>query len=60
MVDYTDQCGPALASVSASAARDDSIEVFTFYPTEQTWKAGDRNVTCIATTQTPVTSSLLR
>ena len=55
---YQDECSPALEEFSPEAMIDESIGLFVLYPTEDTWKAGDRTVTCIATSESPLTGSL--
>lgn len=55
---YQDQCGPAMAEWFPEAMTDDSIGLYLLYPTEETWQAGDRSVTCIATTDDARTGSL--
>lgn len=51
--DYADKCSPELASYSPAAMEDDSIQMYVLYPTAETWAAGDRAVTCIATLDPP-------
>jgi hypothetical protein len=56
--EYQNKCEPALASYAPSAITDDSVQLYVLYPTEETWKQGDRAVTCIATLDPPRTRSL--
>ncbi|MDO0973139.1 DUF4190 domain-containing protein, partial [Mycolicibacterium frederiksbergense] len=58
IVDYQDQCQPALEEFSPSAMADPEVGMFVLYPTADSWKRGDRAVTCIATTDVPRTGSL--
>lgn len=51
-------CFERLDGYAPSAAADPSIGVFFVYPQEANWRLGDREVVCIATTQTPATGSL--
>lgn len=44
---FSNQCPTALRAYAPSA--DDTIGIYVLYPTEQTWSAGDRAVTCVAT-----------
>ena len=55
---YQNKCEPALASYSPNAMTDDSVQMYVLYPTEDTWKQGDRAVTCIATLNPPRTGSI--
>jgi hypothetical protein len=56
--EYTDKCGPELASYSRAAMEDDTIQMYVLYPTAETWKQGDRAVTCIATLDPPRTGTI--
>lgn len=56
--EYSNRCGPALATYSPEAMTDDSVKLYVLYPTEQTWGQGDRAVTCVATLDPPRTGSL--
>src|SRR5262245_32655153 len=56
--EYQNKCEPALASYAPSAITDDSVQLYVLYPTEETWKQGDRAVTCVATVDPPRTGSL--
>lgn len=58
IVGYQDKCQPALAAYSSAALADSEVGMFVLYPTEASWKRGDRAVTCIATTDTPRTGSI--
>lgn len=58
IIDYQDQCQPALQEFSPSAMADPEVGMFVLYPTADSWKRGDRAVTCIATTDVPRTGSL--
>jgi len=55
---YQNKCEPALASYAPRAITDDSVQLYVLYPTEETWKRGDRAVTCVATLDPPRTGSL--
>jgi hypothetical protein len=55
---YQNKCEPELASYSPNAMTDDSVQMYVLYPTEETWKQGDRAVTCIATLNPPRTGSI--
>jgi hypothetical protein len=56
--EYQNKCEPALASYAPSAVTDDTVQLYVLYPTEATWKQGDRAVTCVATLNPPRTGSL--
>jgi putative regulator of septum formation len=43
------KCPGALASFAPDADKDPSVGTFVLYPTKETWDAGDRAVTCVAT-----------
>jgi hypothetical protein len=58
IIDYQDRCQPALEEFSPSAMADPEVGMFVLYPTADSWKRGDRAVTCIATTDVPRTGSL--
>ncbi|MCV7432176.1 DUF4190 domain-containing protein [Mycolicibacterium bacteremicum] len=58
IIDYQDRCQPALEEFSPTAMADPEVGMFVLYPTEDSWKRGDRAVTCIATTDVPRTGSL--
>ena len=40
-------CNDRLADYSNKAVEDDSIELYVFHPTQQSWSRGDHEVTCI-------------
>ncbi len=56
--EYQNKCAPELARYSPNAAADPGVGLFVLYPSEDSWKQGDRTVTCIATTETPRTGNL--
>jgi hypothetical protein len=56
--DYQNKCEPALATYAPDAITDDSVQLYVLYPTAETWKQGDRAVTCIATLDPPRTGTL--
>lgn len=56
--EYSNKCEPELASYAPDAITDDTVQLYVLYPTEETWKQGDRAVTCIATLEPPRTGSL--
>lgn len=56
--EYQHKCAPELADYSPEAAEDPDVGLFVLYPSEDSWKQGDRTVTCIATTDTPRTGTL--
>lgn len=56
--DYQNKCEPALASYAPGAITDGSVQLYVLYPTAETWKQGDRAVTCIATLDPPRTGTL--
>ncbi|WP_395308511.1 septum formation family protein [Mycobacterium sp. AMU20-3851] len=58
IIEYQDKCEPALRAFSPSATADPEVGMFVLYPTADSWKRGDRAVTCIATTDVPRTGSL--
>ncbi|OPE45869.1 hypothetical protein BV510_27310 [Mycolicibacterium diernhoferi] len=58
IIEYQDKCEPALRAFSPSATTDPEVGMFVLYPTADSWKRGDRTVTCIATTDAPRTGSL--
>jgi len=55
---YQERCAPALTAYAPDAAADHTIGLYVLYPTPETWKTGDREVTCIATSETELTGSL--
>ena len=55
---YMDNCSPALADYSPAAITDVSVQLSALYPTAETWKQGDRTVTCIATLNPPPVGSI--
>jgi uncharacterized Tic20 family protein len=55
---FADNCSPALANYSPNAITDDSIQLSVIFPTAESWKQGDRAVTCIATLNPPRNGSL--
>ena len=58
IVGYQDKCQPALQAYSSAAMDDPAVGMFVLYPTEASWKRGDRAVTCIATTDDPRSGSI--
>ena len=56
--EYQNKCEPELSSYAPAAITDDSVQLYVLYPTAETWKQGDRAVTCIATLDPPRTGSL--
>ncbi len=56
--EYQNKCAPELAKYSPEAARDPEVGLFVLYPSEDSWREGDRTVTCIATSDTPRTGTL--
>jgi Septum formation len=56
--EYQNKCEPELASYAPDAITDNSVQLYVLYPTEETWKQGDRAVTCIATLDPPRTGSI--
>jgi hypothetical protein len=56
--EFKHKCGPALQSYSSTAMEDPAIGMYVLYPTPETWVAGDRIVTCIATSDTPRSGSV--
>lgn len=58
--EYQNKCEPELSSYAPAAITDDSVQLYVLYPTAETWKQGDRAVTCIATLDPPRTGSLKR
>lgn len=58
VISYQDKCEPALESYSTTAYQDPEVGMFVLYPTADSWKRGDRTVTCIATTDVPRTGSI--
>ncbi len=55
-----DGCSRRLASYAPAAAEDPSIELFSLYPTDTTWRQGDREVICIASDPSGPRSGSLR
>jgi hypothetical protein len=55
---YQNKCEPELSSYAPDAVTDESVQLYVLYPTDETWKQGDRAVTCIATLDPPRTGSL--
>ncbi len=58
VIEFQDKCEPALRAFAPSAMTDPQVGMFVLYPTADSWKRGDRTVTCIATTDAPRTGSL--
>jgi hypothetical protein len=56
--EYQNKCEPALSSYAPNAITDDSVQLYVLYPTADTWKQGDRAVTCVATLDPPRSGSL--
>ena len=56
--EYQNRCEPELASYAPDAIIDNSVQLYVLYPTAETWKHGDRAVTCVATLDPPRTGSL--
>ena len=56
--EYQNKCEPELASYAPDAIIDNSVQLYVLYPTAETWKQGDRAVTCVATLDPPRTGSL--
>jgi hypothetical protein len=56
--EWQNKCPDELQSFSPEAMEDDSVGVFVLYPTQETWKQGDRAITCIATLEPKRTGSL--
>ncbi|WP_163796657.1 septum formation family protein [Mycolicibacterium sediminis] len=55
--DYQNRCPEELAAYAPDALEGD-VGVYVLYPTEETWDAGDRVVTCIATLDPKRTGTL--
>jgi Septum formation len=55
---YQNKCPQALSRFAPDALTDDSVGIYVLYPTPDTWKRGDRAVTCIATLDPKRTGSL--
>lgn len=55
---FTQNCDAALQRYAPGAYADDSVGIYTLYPTRLSWSFGDRVVTCIAVTETPRTGSI--
>lgn len=55
---WQNKCPEALATYSPEAMVDDTVGVYVLYPTQETWDAGDRAVTCIATLEPKRTGTL--
>jgi hypothetical protein len=55
--EYQSKCEPELSSYAPDATTD-SVQLYVLYPTAETWKQGDRAVTCVATLDPPRTGSL--
>jgi hypothetical protein len=56
--EYQNKCAPELDKYSPEASRDPEVGLFVLYPSEDSWGQGDREVTCIATSDTPRTGPL--
>jgi hypothetical protein len=56
--EWQSKCPDELAAYSPEAMLDDSVGVYVLYPTQETWDAGDRAVTCIATLDPQRTGTL--
>ena len=46
---YQNKCPDELSTYSPDAMADDSVGIYVLYPTPETWRQGDRMITCIAT-----------
>ncbi len=55
---YAEKCGPVLDGYTNIDSSDESVQLAALYPTAETWKQGDRAVTCIATLDPPRTGSI--
>jgi hypothetical protein len=55
---YADRCSPELATYAPAAMADEAVQLYVLYPTADTWKQGDRAVTCIATLDPARTGSI--
>lgn len=53
-----DDCFEELETYAPAAYENESVEVFFLYPTDQSWRVGDRAITCIATTDGSRTGSI--
>ncbi len=58
--EYQNKCAPELEKYAPEAAVDPDVGLFVLSPTEDSWKEGDRTVTCIATSETPRAGNLKR
>jgi hypothetical protein len=55
---YQNRCEPALLDYAPQAAQDPRVGLYVLFPTTDSWKRGDRTVTCIATSDTATTGTL--
>lgn len=55
---YTEKCGPVLDDYTNIDSADESVQLAALFPTAETWKQGDRAVTCIATLSPQRTGSI--
>jgi hypothetical protein len=55
---YTEKCGPVLDEYTNIGSADESVQLAALFPTAETWKQGDRAVTCIATLNPRRTGSI--
>lgn len=46
---FQNRCPDELERFAPDSMADDSVGIYVLYPTPETWNAGDRAVTCIAT-----------
>ena len=53
-----DGCNQRLQTFAPKAVDDPKVSLYSLQPTESTWARGDREVTCIAVTETKVTGSV--
>lgn len=58
MDNYANKCGPALDRYAPAAANDSAYSMFYLHPTRETWKIGDRTITCVVTTEDKRTGSV--
>jgi hypothetical protein len=54
------ECVDRLSGYAPSAAQNSSLGISSLYPFERNWKAGDREVVCVAASSPPATGSVRR
>jgi hypothetical protein len=56
--EWKNKCPDEIGTYAPEAMLDETIGVYVLYPTQETWDAGDRAITCIATLDPKRTGSI--